>query len=53
MKKMLTCAISAVSLLAGVYAVSIPLAYAQKAEPVAYKDAAITALRVMFMFPNF
>lgn len=42
MKKMLTCAISAVSLLAGISAVSIPFAYAQKAEPVAYKDAAMT-----------
>lgn len=42
MKKMLTCAISAVSLLAGVSAVSIPFAYAQKAEPIAYKDAAMT-----------
>lgn len=42
MKKMLTCAISAASLLAGFSAVSIPLVYAQKAEPVAYKDAAMT-----------
>lgn len=42
MKKMLSCVISAVSLIAGISVISIPISYAKKENPAIYTDAEMT-----------